>query len=207
MGLTGSIAMGKSHAARILRSLGLPVFDSDLQVHFLYRDDRHVQGRIAQRFPQALTSVGVIDRRKLAQIVFGNKRSRFDLEKILHPQVVHTQRRFLRHASRCQYEIAVIDVPLLFETSAEKRVDAALVVGANSVIQRDRALRRRHMDAAKFRLIKDSQLASYEKRRRADFFVPSGLDRGQMTSRVISILTEMEARSANAWPKAWCRNL
>ncbi len=205
IGLTGSIAMGKSYVANAFRSLGVPVFDSDREVFRLYSEDPEINRSIATRFPWAVGETGIIDRAKLGRRIFKDKSAKIDLEAILHPPVFGAQRRFLKRAQQVGYRTVILDIPLLFETAAQRRLDATIVVETNELIQRQRALRRIAMDAAKLKTIQRSQMPNFEKHRRADFRICSGIDRGQITARVISILHAIDGKPAVAWPASWLR--
>ena len=174
LGLTGSIGMGKSTAADMLRRLGVPVHDSDATVHHLLASDRAVKADIAERFPQAIQD-GEVDRATLGAMVFEDPAARKDLEANIHPRVRAAAKRFLRRHAIAGASLVVLDIPLLFETGGDANVDGVLVVSAPEFLQARRVLRRRGMTEDKFRGILASQLSDREKRRRADYVVETGL--------------------------------
>ena len=177
LGLTGSIGMGKTTAARMLRRLGVPVHDSDATVHRLLGRGGAAVPLIEREFPGSVRD-GAVDRAALGAIVFSDKTAHQRLEAILHPLVQRSQRRFLASCASRLIPVAVLDIPLLYETGAERRVDAVIVVTAPPAIQRARVLARPGMTPEKLAGILSRQMPDREKRRRADFVVDSsqGLD-------------------------------
>jgi dephospho-CoA kinase len=164
VGLTGSIGMGKSAVAAMIRRLGVPVFDADAAVHQLQGPGGRLVPAIEARFPGTTGATGV-DRVKLGALVLGNTAELRALERIVHPAVGALRTGFLRrHRSR---RIVVMDVPLLFETGGDRRMADVIVVSAPFVVQRRRVLRRPGMTEAKFRQIVRRQVPDHVKRRRA----------------------------------------
>lgn len=174
IGLTGSIGMGKTTVANMFRSLGIPVHDSDAAVHRLLGKNGRAVAAVAREFPDAVKE-GIVDRRALGNKVFADRRALTRLESILHPLVREHQRRFLAGARRRRKPLVVLDIPLLFETGAERRCDLVVVVSAPRFVQSARVLRRAGMTAEKFRRILAHQVSDVRKRRLADFVVPTGL--------------------------------
>ena len=152
LGLTGSIGMGKSTAARMFRRLGVPVHDADAAVHALFREGGAAVGPVSEAFPEAIRD-GAVDRAVLGQAVFGNAERLARLEAIVHPLVRQTSDRFLRRARARRAPLAVFDVPLLFETGAEARYDAVAVVSAPAFVQSHRVLARPGMTAERLAAI------------------------------------------------------
>lgn len=184
IGLTGSIGMGKSTTAQMFRDAGAPVLDSDQVVHDLYRGD--AVAPIDAAFPGVVVS-GVVDRGRLAERVLGDTQALKRLEEIVHPLVWATRDRFLAEHEAKGEEIVVYDVPLLFETGAEKSVDAIVVVSAPEDVQKARVLAREGMTEEKFGAILAKQVPDAEKRARADFIVwtDRGLDDARAQVRAI----------------------
>jgi len=170
VGLTGSIGMGKSNAARSLRFLGVPVYDADAEVHKLYAPGGAAVAPIARAFPFAVRN-GAVDRAKLSELLRADPGAVARLEKIVHPLVRRIQERFLRVLAMRREPVAVLDIPLLFETGGERRCDAVIVVSAPAYLQRQRVLRRPGMSGAKLELLLGRQMPDAEKRRRADFVI------------------------------------
>lgn len=177
LGLTGSIAMGKSTAAKQLGRLGLPLHDSDAVVHRLLAKGGAGVGAVARAFP-GVEKNGAIDRQALGRQVFADPLALKRLEAILHPLVRRSTQRFLQRAQRQGRRAVVLDIPLLFETKGERLCDAVLVVSAPAFLQRQRALRRPGMTAEKLRGILARQVPDVEKRRRAFHVIPTGLGKG-----------------------------
>jgi dephospho-CoA kinase len=168
LGLTGSLGMGKSTTARFFAEEGVPVHDADAVVHRLY--DGEAAAAIEAAFP-GTTASGKVDRDKLAARVLGDSAALKRLEAIVHPLVQEAERRLLAEAETRGEKVAVLDIPLLFETGGEKRVDAVVVVSAPPDVQRSRVLERPGMTADKLDAILAKQMPDDEKRRRADFVV------------------------------------
>jgi dephospho-CoA kinase len=185
LGLTGSIGMGKSTTAAMFRDLGVPVHDSDAAVHRLYSGP--AAPLIEAAFPGVVKS-GTVNRTLLGQRVLGNTDAMQRLEAIVHPLVRTQERAFLEAAAASRAPVAVIDIPLLFETKGENRVDAIVVVTASAEIQRQRVLARPGMDEKRFLQILARQMPDEEKRRRAHFVVDTGLGLDHARRQVRDIL-------------------
>src|SRR5882724_5596938 len=175
LGLTGSIGMGKSTTAKLFTEAGVPVYDADAAVHRLYEGE--AVPAIEAAFP-GTTVDGKVDRTKLSAQVVHDPAAIKRLEGIVHPMLGASRQKFLDEAERSGAPVAVIDVPLLFETGGEKRVDAVVVVTTAPEIQRQRVLARDNMSAERLEAILTRQLPDAEKRKRADFVVDTshGLD-------------------------------
>jgi dephospho-CoA kinase len=191
-GLTGSIGMGKSAVAAMLRREGVPLFDADAQVHRLQGPGGALLPAIEARFPGTTGPQGV-DRAKLGAAVFGHPQERQALEAIVHPAVQAARRAFLRrHRSRA---FVVLDIPLLFETHGHKRLDGVIVVTAPAWKQRRRVLARPGMTAARFRQILRLQVPDAEKRRRADFLIHTGTTFDRTRAQVRRLVACLGART------------
>jgi len=186
IGLTGSIAMGKSETARMFADLGVPVFDSDAAVHALYAKDGTAVEPVRKLFPDAVTD-NAVDRAVLSRLLTEGPGRLAELEAIVHPLVREAQDRFLADCRKQGAKLVVLDIPLLFETRREKEVDVVVVVSAPAEIQRARALARQGMTEAKLDAILKRQTPDAEKRRRADFIVDSakGFDHARGEVRAI----------------------
>ncbi len=171
LGLTGSLGMGKSTTAKFFAEEGVPVHDADAAVHRLYEGE--AVPLIEAAFP-GTTGGGKVDRDQLGKRVLGDETAIKKLEAIVHPLVRQAAERFLAEAKRAGAQVAVLDIPLLFETGGERRCDAVVVVSAPPELQRARAFERPGMSEEKFRAILANQMADAEKRARADFIVDSG---------------------------------
>jgi dephospho-CoA kinase len=171
LGLTGSLGMGKSTTARFFAEEGVPVYDADAAVHRLYAGD--AAPLIEAAFP-GTTVNGRVDREKLGKAVLGKPAAIRKLESIVHPLVRKAEEKFVAAAARGGAGVALLDIPLLFETGGEKRCDAVVVVSASAEMQRARAFERPGMTEAKFQALLAKQMSDAEKRARADFIVDSG---------------------------------
>jgi dephospho-CoA kinase len=168
IGLTGSIGMGKSTTARFFAEAGAPVYDADAAVHRLYAGE--AVPLVEAAFPGVSTEAG-IDRGELAKRVLDDPAALKRLEGIIHPLVRREEMRFLADAERSGAPVAVLDIPLLFETGGDRRVDLVVVVTAPPDVQRVRAFSRPGMTEEKFQALQAKQVPDAEKRRRADFIV------------------------------------
>ena len=166
IGLTGSIAMGKSEAARILTAYGLPVFDSDAEVHKLY-DSEQGATLIAPYVPEA-TKDKKVDREIVTKAILADKLLLSKLEKVVHAEIRARRKHFLEAVAASGAKAVVVDIPLLFETGAQKDVDKTLVISASATIQRTRALARPKMTEERLEMILARQMPDAEKRKLAD---------------------------------------
>jgi dephospho-CoA kinase len=173
LGLTGSIAMGKSKAAEVFLQKGVPVHDADAVVHRLLAKGGLAVPLVAEIFPQAI-SKGAVDRKALGAIVFADPLQLKRLEAILHPLVRQDEQRFLAAARRRRAKVALLNIPLFFETGGEKRCHATIVVTAPAFVQESRVLRRAGMTREKLDGVRRNQMPEQEKRKRADFIVQTG---------------------------------
>ena len=174
LGLTGSIGMGKTATARALRRLGIPVHDADAAVHQMMNPGGEAVSAVEKAFPGTVSD-GAVDRARLGNLVFQNPEALRRLESILHPLVFKGQEQFLRGAARRRCPVAVLDVPLLFETRTHRACDAVIVVSAPAFLQRQRVLRRPGMTAKRLEDVLACQISDWDKRRRGDFVVSTGL--------------------------------
>jgi dephospho-CoA kinase len=184
IGLTGSLGMGKSTTARFFAEQGVPVHDADAVVHRLY--DGEAVAAIEAAFP-GTTPLGKVDRNRLAALVLADPAALKKLEAIVHPLVQAAERGLLAQAQSRGEKVAVLDIPLLFETGGEERMDAVVVVTAPVEVQRSRVLARPGMTSEKLDAILGRQMPDAEKRRRADFVVDTsrGFDAARAQVRAI----------------------
>ena len=193
LGLTGSIGMGKTTAAKVLRRMGLPLHDADRAVHRLLAKGGAAVGTVEAAFPGVVAD-GAVDRERLAAQVFEDRAALKRLEAILHPAVRRATRAFLGRHARERRPMVVLDIPLLFETGGAARCDAVVVVTAPSFVQRNRVMRRRGMTLARFQAILAKQMPDREKRRRADFVVNTGLSKAATLRQLRAIVTLLRRR-------------
>ena len=190
LGLTGSIGMGKSTAASMFRYLGVPVHDADATTHELMAPNGLAFDPIARAFPDVIVD-GRIDRQPLGKIAFSDPDVLKKLETILHPLIRAAENRFLANQRRLGRKLVVLDIPLLYETAGEKRCDHVSVVSAPWFIQLQRVLSRQGMTDAKFYAILSKQMPDIEKRKRADFIIPTGLGRAVTFQYIQGIINQL----------------
>jgi len=194
LGLTGSLGMGKSATAKMFAEQGVPVHDADAVVHRLYEGE--AVAPIEAAFA-GVTGEGKVDRDKLGRRVLGDPVALRRLESIVHPMVAEAREHFLAEAERGGAKVALLDIPLLYETGGEKRCDAVIVVSAPAEVQRQRAFERPDMTEAKFQAILAKQLPDADKRARADFVVDTsrGFDAAREQVReILGKVANMEKR-------------
>jgi dephospho-CoA kinase len=190
LGLTGSIGMGKSATAAMLRAEGVPVYDADAAVHALYRG--RAAPLIEAAFPGTVTD-GAVDRARLSRVLFEDESRLRTLERIVHPLVREERDRFL--AAQASAPIVVLDIPLLFETGGEGNLDAVALVTAPESVQSARVLARPGMTPEKFQAILAKQMPDSEKRRRAHFLIETGFGFAHAERRVRAVLRAIAGRS------------
>lgn len=195
LGLTGSIGMGKSTTAGLFAEQGIPVNDADRVVHDLYRGE--AVAPIKALFPEAVQD-GVVDRALLAQTLAKNPAKFRELEAIVHPLVRERERQFLEAQRAVGADLVVLDIPLLFETGGQDRVDRIVVVSCDADIQRRRVLERPGMTPEKFEMILSRQLPDAEKRARADYVIDTGHGIEAARDRVTGIIAELRAETGSA---------
>jgi len=191
IGLTGSIGMGKSTTADMFASRGVPVHDADATVHRLY--EGHAAPLINEAFPGTVVD-GKVDRSLLSKQVLGQPDAMKRLEEIVHPLVHEEERTFLDMARLDGHSVVLLDIPLLFETGAEDRVDVIVVVTADADTQRERVLARPGMNEERFQSILEKQVPDAEKREKADFLIDTGLGLDAAERRVDEILEELASK-------------
>lgn len=187
-GLTGSIGMGKSTTADMFREEGIPVYDADVTVHELY--EGAAAPLVEAEFP-GTTENGKVDRDRLGKAVLGNPDALKRLEQIVHPLVHAKEREFLENAESQGASLVLLDIPLLFETGGENRVDKIIVVSASADEQKRRVLAREGMTEEKFEAILARQVPDSEKRDRADFVIDTGKGMEHAHSQVREIIGEL----------------
>lgn len=202
LGLTGSIAMGKSTAAAMFRDLGVPVYDADRAVHAVLGPGGAAVAAVGEALPGVVRD-GAIDREAVARRVFGDGAALRRLEAIVHPLVQAEKARFLARCSRRRTPLVVLDIPLLFETGGEAGCDAVAVVSAPAFVQVQRLRARAGMDAARIAAVLARQMPDAEKRRRADYVIPSGLGRA-FTRRAIAAIVDDFGRRGTQEAGARC---
>jgi dephospho-CoA kinase len=188
--------MGKSETARFFGRLGLPVYDADAAVHALYEKGGAAVAPVAAAFPGSVKN-GRVNREALAKMVMGNAAALAGLEAIVHPLAEAAEKAFLAQAKAQGAKMVVLDIPLLFETGADKRVDVVVVVSAPAGMQRTRVLARPGMSEARFAKILARQMPDAEKRARADYVVDTGLGLDLAFEQVRQIVEELRIQTGS----------
>lgn len=191
IGLTGSIGMGKSTVSKQFALLGAKTASADAFVHQLMEHDKNLIAEVEEHFPTVVKN-NKIDRQILGKIVFADSEKRKLLEQIIHHKVIELEQEFVRKQQSLGAELVVLDIPLLFETGAENRVNYSVVVTAPAFIQKRRVLARKGMTLEKFEAIIASQMPDYEKRLRADFIIATGLGKADSFRQVKMLTTEIQ---------------
>jgi dephospho-CoA kinase len=191
IGLTGGIGMGKSAAAERFAEHGIPVFNADTCVHRLYESE--AVAAIESAFP-GVAKDGRIDRKALSEQIAGSPERLLRLEGIVHPLVVEAELDFLRAAEKEGAPLAVLEIPLLFETGADSRVDVTVVMSAPHDVQRARVLSRPGMTADKLEHLLARQLPDAERVARSDYVVDSGLSLADMRIEIDKLVESLKSR-------------
>jgi dephospho-CoA kinase len=176
LGLTGSIGMGKTTASDNFSKIGIPVHDADQAVHEMMSEGGEAVVIMSEMFPASIRD-GSIDRKVIAEEVFSNGKALNKIEKTLHPLVRLREKKFLGDCARQGKKVVILDVPLLFETGGEKRCDGVITVSAPKYIQRQRVFNRPGMTPERLKAILSRQISDFEKRKRSDFIILTGLGR------------------------------
>lgn len=192
IGLTGGIGMGKSTLAAQLEALGAQVCSADAIVHQLTGKGGAAVAKVNKAFPGAVKK-GAVDRKALGAIVFHDQKSLKKLERLLHPLVVKEENRFIKEQRKKGATFAVLEIPLLFETGAEKRCDVVILASAAASVQRHRVMQRPGMDRKKFERIVRLQMPEAEKRKRADYVVLTGKGKAHSLKMLKNIMRKLDA--------------
>ncbi|UTO28405.1 dephospho-CoA kinase [Bartonella harrusi] len=189
IGLTGSIAMGKSTVAHFFRQAGVSVFSADDAVHQLYESEPTLS-LMASAFPSVIEN-GKVNSSKLSEILINDHKKLQTLEKIIHPLVQKKEKEFTDTARQRGERLVVLDIPLLFETNGEKRVDSVVVVSAPPAIQKQRAMIRQNMNEKKFAFINARQMPDEKKRERAHFVIDTGKELENTRQQVLNVIKKL----------------
>lgn len=190
LGLTGSIATGKSEVAEILRSAGIPVFDSDAEVHKLYDSNQGIE-LVRALIPEAIVN-NKVDRKIITKCVLKEPSLLARIEQQVHSEIRKRREAFLAMERTQSKPLVALDIPLLFEIGADKDVDVILVVSSTPEIQSTRALQRSGMTTEKLKMILDRQLPDFEKRKRADFVIENNGGMEELHKAVFEVIAELK---------------
>ena len=194
LGLTGSIGMGKSTTADMFRAENIPVHDADQSVHQLYQNE--AVAPLQSLFPTAIIN-GAIDRQELGRIVLNDREKMQKLEEIIHPMVRQKELQFLRKWKSEKAPLVVLDIPLLYETGGENRVDVVLVVSASYEEQKRRVMLREDMSEKKFATILQKQIPDHIKRQKADFLIDTELGMDHARRQVKTIIRQLTSQETS----------
>lgn len=200
IGLTGSIAMGKSTIAKLLNDLGVKTISADDIVHELYSSS--AVDLIENNFPNSTiinNGKKQVDRQKLLQIVLAEKDGFKKLENLIHPLVRQQQWQFIKQQKNANAQMVVIEIPLLFETAAEKNLDAVLLASATAEIQRERVFQRPSMTEEKFKTLLSKQMPDHQKREKADYIISTACTLEETRDQLIEILELLKSGPQNAY--------
>lgn len=192
LGLTGSIGMGKTTAAKMFAEMGVPTYSADDAVHRLYAG--RAAPLIEKAFPGTVTN-GIVDRQNLSAKVLGNPEALKQLEAIVHPLVRQEEAAFMDKANKEEADIVLLDIPLLFETGAEQRLDKIVVVSAPAEIQRQRVLARPEMNAQKLESILARQMPDAQKRERADYIIDTSGSFEETRRQIENIIKNLRGKN------------
>lgn len=190
LGLTGSLAMGKTTVAEMFKKNGVPAFDADAAVHGLFKDRKRLRNALAAEFPGVVKNHQV-DREKLSKMVFGKPDRLTRLELIVHPFVFREVHKFLKSHRAQKTPMVVLDLPLLFEIKAEDICDGVLVVTAAPEVQRKRVMERANFSEKNFQERLARQMPDAEKRKRADFIIDTGISIGKTLAGVKKLIAKL----------------
>lgn len=194
IGLTGSIGSGKSFVGDIFKKLDIPVFDADEEIHKLMYSGGEAVVPVAEQFPEALTQAMEIDRGYLGEIVFNDPEKLARLESILHPLVRKKGEEFLKKAQAKGVEAIVQDIPLLFETGADRICDIVIVVSISKKLQKKRVMKRDGMTEEKFEAIREQQLSNKKKEAMADYVIDGNADKSEIKKQLEKILRDIKEK-------------
>lgn len=190
LGLTGSIAMGKSTVAAQLAELGAVISDSDATVHKILRQDKELITQISVEFPQAVKQ-GIVDRQVLGKLVFADQVKLRKLEELLHPKVRAANLQAIKQAKENNIPLLILEIPLLYETGAEEICDAVIVVTTSPKIQHERVLSRKGMTENKLNNILEKQMPDAEKRQRADYIIDTSEGMESSKAQVEELISKL----------------
>lgn len=202
IGLTGAIGAGKSTLSKALRREGVPVHSSDEEVHLLMKEDLDVQRNIKKKWPDVF-SKGKIDRVKLRKHVLSMPKGLSLLEDIFYAKLVKRQKEFLEINQRLKIKFVAVDVPLLFETGLDRYCHYVIVASTPVYLRKIRVLRRKGMNESQFQAFEAHQMEDEERKKRADFVIHCGVDKGSAHRKIREILANLSTQPENPWQGKW----
>jgi dephospho-CoA kinase len=206
IGLTGSIGAGKSVAAHYFRSLGVPVHCSDAFIHFLLEQDKEVFSHIQNLWPDVIVT-GKIDRSLLGEHVLSSPQELRQLEGILYPKLAKNQKDFLEENQKLKQSYVVLDVPLLFEVGLDAYCDCVILMSVSPAMRKRRVLKRQGMTPQKLQALEELQMKDLEKKKKADFIIYSGREKGNVLKAIKKVLFFLSRRPTPTWQGTWPMDL
>lgn len=202
LGITGGIGAGKTTAARLLRHLNMPIHCSDHAVHKALKDNETVIKKVQSQWPSVVQN-GKIIRGALGEIVFNDHEALDILEKILFPEVYKSQKRFLKKHARLRNRWVALDIPLLFETNAQKRLDAVASLMASKEVRIQRVMRRPNVKFQTLKGVLERQVSDRTRKLNSDFLLQSGLSRASLMPQLKKILNDLSDKGQPKWVPGW----
>lgn len=206
IGLTGAIGAGKSRVSAFFRHLGVPVHCADGYIHHLFKEDHDVQGQIKSLWPEAFVG-GTIDRSVLGNRVLTSPPDLQKLEEILYPKLAEDQKRFLKKNQYLKKPVVVLDVPLLFEVGLDSYCDSVVLVSSPFSLRHQRVMGRKEMTTRKFLAFESLQMKDSERKRKANFIIYTGRDKGNALRLIKKFLFVLSVCPPQKWKGNWPRNL
>ncbi len=202
IGITGGIGAGKSFLSRSFMFLGVPVHSSDKCIHFLLGHDGEIQKRIRARWPQAFIK-GKIDRKVLGDLVLSSPSDLKFLEEILYPKLLESQKEFLKRNQAQGKKAVALDIPLLFEVGLDRYFHFVVLASTPLFLRKKRVLKRKGMTLKKFKAFDEEQMSDLQKRKKSDFVIPCGREKGSSFKRVKYVLDFISQKPPRRWRGKW----
>lgn len=202
IGVTGAIGAGKTSISHHLKNLNIPVHSSDKEIHSLLENDPDVHKKVLKRWPNAF-SHGKIDREKLGNIALSVSDGLTQLEALLYPKLLQKQKEFLKKNQYLGKKMVALDVPLLFETGLDRYCHCVILASTSPLIRRKRVLKRAGMTFEKLRIFESQQMNEFQRKRKTDFIISCGQDKGSALKRVQEILHILSQENSPKWQGKW----
>lgn len=202
IGITGGIGAGKSFLSRSFVILGVPVHSSDKCIHFLIGHDGEIKKKIRAHWPKAFVK-GKIDRKVLGELVLSSPSDLKTLEEILYPKLLKSQKEFLKRNQAQGKKVVALDIPLLFEVGLDRYCHFVVLASTPLFLRKKRVLRRKGMTLKKFKAFDGEQMDDHQRRKKADFVIPCGREKGSAFKKVKYVLDLISQRNPRRWQGKW----
>lgn len=206
IGITGGIGAGKSFLSKSFVSLGVPVHSSDKCIHLLLGQDVEIQKRIKARWPKALIK-GKIDRKILGDLVLSSPSDLRNLEEILYPKLLKSQKEFLKRNQAQGKNVVALDIPLLFEVGLDRYCHFVVLASTPLFLRKKRVLERKGMTLKKFKTFDEEQMNDLQRRKKADFVIPCGREKGSAFKRIKYVLDLISQKNPHRWQGKWPKSV